>query len=262
MWVLMHNGVKCCMPRFFIDTRASVSDRLTLVGDDARHIALSLRMAKGQKVTVSGADGREYECELTDIKPDRVELAVLSEAVNESEPPCEVTLFVALPKGDKLDLIIQKATELGAGKIVPFVSERCVVRPDEASKEKKRARRRKIAEEAAKQCGRGRVPDVCHPMTYVDAIAEAARADVPLFLYEAEGTEPLLPVLRGGLKKGATVSVVIGSEGGFSPREATAARDAGMKLCGLGKRILRCETAPMYVLSAIAYESELNPDFK
>ncbi len=250
------------MPRFFSDAPVTEKGEIILVGDDARHIALSLRMAKGQSVTVCGNEGTEYECELTDIKPDRVVMRVISESENLTEPPCRVTLYVALPKGDKLDLIIQKATELGVSRIVPFVSERCVARPDEASKEKKRARRVRIAEEAAKQCGRGVIPDVTHPMTYADAITEASKADVPLFLYEADGTVPLLPVLRDGLGKGVTVSVVTGSEGGFSPKEAVCAREHGMKLCGLGKRILRCETAPMYVLSAIAYESELNPDFK
>ncbi len=250
------------MPRFFSDAPVGDSGEIFLSGDDARHIALSLRMAKGQNVTVSGRDGIEYECELTDIKPERVVLKVISASENRTEPPCRVTLYVALPKGDKLDLIIQKATELGVFRVVPFVSERCVVRPDEASKDKKRTRRLRIAEEAAKQCGRGVIPDVTHPMTYADAIAEAAKADVPLFLYEADGTVPLLPVLRGGLFRGAEVSVITGSEGGFSPREAEYAREQGMKLCGLGNRILRCETAPMYVLSAIAYESELNPDFE
>lgn len=250
------------MPRFFLDAPAPDSDELVLVGDDARHIALSLRMAKGQTVTVSGNDGMEYECELTDIKPERVLMKIVSSSENLTEMPCRVTLYVALPKGDKLDLIIQKATELGVHRIVPFSSERCVARPDEASKDKKRARRCRIAEEAAKQCGRGVIPDVAHPMTFSDAIAEAARADVPLFLYEGDGTEPLLPVLKNGLKPGATVSVVTGSEGGFSPKEAQLAKDAGMTLCGLGRRILRCETAPIYVLSAIAYETELNPDFK
>ncbi len=250
------------MPRFFLGAPVTDPNELVLVGDDARHIALSLRMAKGQTVIVSGNDGMEYECELTDIKPERVTLKVLSSSENITEMPCRVTLYVALPKGDKLDLIIQKATELGVYRIVPFVSERCVARPDEASKEKKRARRCRIAEEAAKQCGRGVIPDVAHPLSYADAVSEAARADVSLFLYEGDGTEPLLPVLKRGLKPGTAVSVMTGSEGGFSPKETERAKDAGMTLCGLGKRILRCETAPIYVLSAIAYETELNPDFK
>lgn len=250
------------MPRFFLNAPVTDPDCLELVGDDARHIALSLRMAKGQTVTVSGGDGMEYECELTDIKPERVCLKVLSASENLTEMPCRVTLYVALPKGDKLDLIIQKATELGVYRIVPFVSERCVVRPDEASKDKKRARRCRIAEEAAKQCGRGVIPDVAHPLPFADAISEAAGADVPLFLYEGDGTEPLLPVLRGSLGRGKSVSVVTGSEGGFSLKETEYAKERGMKLCGIGRRILRCETAPIYVLSAVAYETELNPDFK
>ncbi len=249
------------MPRFFVKVPNEAPKEITLTGDDARHIALSLRMAKGQTVTVSGNDGKEYLCELTDIKPECVKMSVLSTDENLTEPPCIVTLYVALPKGDKLDLIIQKATELGVSRIVPFVSERCVVRPDEASKEKKRARRLRIAEEAAKQCGRGAIPDVSHPISYAAAIIEAATADVPLFLYEGEGTVPLLPTLRDKLSRGSSISVVTGSEGGFTPKEAELAGESGMKLCGLGRRILRCETAPIYVLSAIAYETELNPNF-
>lgn len=249
------------MPRFFINTKAEKSDTVTLTGEDARHIALSLRMAKGDTVIVSGPDGVEYECVLLDIHPDTVTAEVVFERVNLTEPPCRVTLYVALPKGDKLDLIIQKATELGVSRIVPFSSERCVVKPDKDSADKKLQRRRRIAEEAAKQCGRGCIPEVAHPMRFADAVAEAAKADVPLFLYEGEGTVPLYPVLKAGLHPGATVSVMTGAEGGFSPSEVEAAVLAGMKSCGIGRRILRCETAPLYVLSAIAYESELNPDF-
>lgn len=249
------------MPRFFVNVSEADPKEFILVGDDARHIALSLRMANGQAVTLSGDNGVEYECELTDIKPDCVRMRVVTARENLTEPPCGITLYVALPKGDKLDLIIQKATELGACRIVPFVSERCVARPDEASKEKKRARRLRIAEEAAKQCGRGLIPDVTHPLSFADAVKDAARADVPLFLYEGEGTHPLLPVLRGRLSRGMTVSIVTGAEGGFSPKEVAVASESGMKLCGLGRRILRCETAPLYVLSAVAYETELNPEF-
>lgn len=249
------------MPRFFKDVPAGKTGTVTLVGEDARHIALSLRMAKGDTVTVSAPDGVEYECVLTDIHPDSVTAEIVSEKVNLTEPPCEVRLYVALPKGDKLDLIIQKATELGVARIIPFSSERCVVKPDAGSADKKLQRRQRIAEEAAKQCGRGRIPEVTHPMRFADAVKDAATADVPLFLYEGEGTEPLYPVLKEKLRRGAAVSVMTGAEGGFSPSEVAAAVSAGMKSCGIGRRILRCETAPLYVLSAVAYESELNPDF-
>ncbi len=249
------------MPRFFIDAKAQKSDTVTLVGEDARHIALSLRMAKGDAVTVSGPDGVEYECVLTDIHPESVVAEVVREKLNLTESPCEIRLYVGLPKGDKLDLIIQKATELGVAKIIPFSSERCVVKPDAGSADKKLQRRQRIAEEAAKQCGRGRIPEVVHPMRFADAVKDAAAADVPLFLYEGEGTESLYPVLKEKLRRGATVSVMTGAEGGFSPSEVEAAVSLGMKSCGIGRRILRCETAPLYVLSAVAYESELNPYF-
>lgn len=249
------------MPRFFADSPPSDTGEIVLFGENARHIALSLRMAKGDTVIVNGLSGEEYECVLTEIHPDRVAAEVTSVRTNLSEPPVELRLYVALPKGDKLDLIIQKATELGVSSVIPFVSERCVVRPDPKSEEKKLLRRQRIAEEAAKQCGRGIIPKVYPTKSYGAAIKEAAEADIPLFFYEKEGTEPLYPVLKEKLGRGRSISVVTGSEGGFSPREALAAESDGMIMCGLGRRILRCETAPIYVLSAIAYESELNPNF-
>lgn len=249
------------MPRFFIDFPATVDDVIVIEGEDARHIALSLRMAKGDAITVGGVDGMEYDCTLESIRPESVTARVISEKMNSSELPAKVKLYVALPKGDKLDLIIQKATELGAAEIIPFSSERCVVKPDVSGADKKLARRRRIAEEAAKQCGRGIIPEVRMPSRFDDAMQDAAAADVPLFLYEGDGTEPLYTVIKDKLRRGCTVSVVTGSEGGFSPREVERAKECGLIPCGLGSRILRCETAPLYVLSCLAYESELNPDF-
>ncbi len=249
------------MPRFFADHPPDENGNIVLSGDDARHIALSLRMAKGDTVTVNGLSGEEYECVLSDIKPDTVVANVVSTRENESEPPCEIRLYVAMPKGDKLDLIIQKATELGASVIIPFSSERCIAKSDPKSEEKKLPRRERIAAEAAKQCGRGKIPRVRAAVSYKDAVEEAAGADIPLFLYEKQGvTEPLYGVIHGKLSRGTVISVMTGAEGGFSVKEAEFAERAGMKMCGLGRRILRCETAPIYVLSAIAYESELNPE--
>lgn len=248
------------MPRFFTASPPSENGEIVLVGEDARHIALSLRMAKGDTVIVSG-DGEEYDCILTDIHPEKVTVQVTDRRKNLSEPPVELRLYVALPKGDKLDLVIQKATELGVSSVIPFVSERCVARPDPKSEEKKLSRRQRIAEEAAKQCGRGIIPKIYPTVSYASAVKEASGADLPLFCYEKEETAPLYPILKEKLRRGITVSVMTGAEGGFSSGEAEAATSAGMITCGLGRRILRCETAPLYVLSVVAYESELNPDF-
>lgn len=244
------------MPRFFVSTDPDDGGIIRVTGDDARHIALSLRSAVGESITAV-RDGTVYECEIASAHPDEVLLRVVTVCADGSEPPCRVTLFVANPKGDKLDVIVQKATELGAARIVPFLSERCVSRPEGGARDRKRARLEKIAAEAAKQCGRGAIPEVAEMTDFKSAVAEAARADAALFVYEKETGASLRDVISGKLSRGMTVSVMTGSEGGFSPAEAGLAIGAGMTACGLGKRILRCETAPLCVLSAILYETEL-----
>lgn len=244
------------MPRFFVDSPPDGDGIIEIAGDDARHIALSLRSPVGGSISVC-CGGVVYECELLSVRPERVSAHVVSSREDRSELPCAVSLFVANPKKDKLESVIQKATELGARRIVPFLSERCVSRPDPASGAHRRARWERIALEAAKQCGRGAVPEVADIVDMRSAVAEAAAADVALFVYEGEKQRSLKEAIAGRLERGVTVSVMTGPEGGFSPAEARAAESAGMIPCGLGERILRCETAPVYVLSAISYEAEL-----
>ncbi len=244
------------MPRFFTESPPGGDGVIEIAGDDARHIALSLRAPVGGKISVCH-DGVVYECELISVRPEHVSAKVISSFDDRSEPPCRISLYVANPKGDKLDGVIQKATELGACRIIPFLSERCISRPDPASREKRRVRSERIASEAAKQCGRGAVPEVAELTDINNATAEASRADIALFVYEKEKGKTLRDAIAGKLRRGMTVSVMTGPEGGFSPTEAAAAANAGMIPCGLGERILRCETAPLYVLSAISFESEL-----
>ena len=145
--------------------------------------------------------------------------------------------------------------ELGVTEIVPFVSSFCVKRPHEDKWQKQSARLARIAEEAAKQCKRGLIPTVAPLLDYEEMLARASAAELPLFCYEGEGTEPLPACLPPAPPH--SVSVVIGSEGGFSEKEAEAARERGMRLCGLGKRILRCETAPLFALSALSFQYEI-----
>ena len=168
----------------------------------------------------------------------------------------EITLFMGYPKGDKLETVIQKAVELGASTVIPFESSRCIKRPSSEKAEKQNARLTRIAEEAAKQCGRAKLPRVLQPLSYKDAIKEAKKSDLALFCYEGEGALSLKKALALGASA-KSVSVVVGSEGGFSPDEAEAARELGLTLVNLGPRILRCETAPSYALSAISYFFEL-----
>ena len=251
------------MPRFFVRREQINGDTVCIFGDDAHHLSRSLRMAVGEHITVCDMQKCEYTCELTAFLSDHVEARVLSVTASDTEPPYEATVFQALPKGDKLDSIIQKAVECGASRIVTFESERCVVRAKEGNEEKKVERRNRIALEAAKQSGRSILPDVLPTVSFSKALGEAKNADIPLFCYEGDGTEPLPATLRAireklGKKVNPSVSLMIGSEGGFSLKEAEAARAAGMYPVGLGKRILRTETAASFVLACLVYEFELS----
>jgi 16S rRNA (uracil1498-N3)-methyltransferase len=249
------------MPRFFVRKDQIADGFVTLMGDDAHHVSRSLRMAVGERITVCDMQKFEYECELTEFLPDCVRARVLQTTHCDTEPPYRAMLFQALPKGDKLDSVIQKAVECGVSEITTFESERCIVRAKDGAEEKKVERRRRIALEAAKQCGRGIVPKVHATVSFREAIKQASAADIPLFCYEGDGTESLASVLRSyeHITNGElpTVSIVIGSEGGFSGAEAEAAVAAGMRPIGLGKRILRTETAAAFVLACLVYELEL-----
>lgn len=254
------------MPRFFVPAeqivKTSAGRRVIITGEDAHHISRSLRMAAGETVVVCPAEGDncgqvEYTCLLDRFTGDTVEAQVQAEAPCSGEPPYVARLFVALSKADKLETVIQKAVECGAAEIIPFVSSRCIVRPGDGE-EKKLTRRQRIALEAAKQCGRGRVPRVTLPFSYSAMLHEAAAADLPLFFYEGE-TNCSLPALLAGRSRapGGSISLVVGAEGGFSAEEAEAARAAGLCPVGLGARILRCETAPVFALACLSYALEL-----
>ena len=248
------------MPRFFVTSTQIEGDTVTVLGEDAHHISRSLRLAAGEQITVCDMSRTEYLCELTDFLPDRVLARILSKSPSNTEPPLRVTLYQALPKGDKLDTVIQKAVECGVSCIVPFESERCVVRMKADSEERKTERRRRIAVEAAKQCGRGVIPEVLETVSFDRALAMAKEADVVLFCYEGDGTEPLGRILSevfDSTDKAHSIAVIVGSEGGFSIDEAERARQAGARMTGLGKRILRTETAPVFVLSCICCAAEL-----
>ncbi len=244
------------MPRFFVPSEGFDGNFVSVTGDDAFHMARSLRMAVGDTVTVCDMHGQEHLCRLESLRDDLCRLRVLSSTPVQTEPPIDVTLYMGYPKGDKLELVIQKAVELGVFEIVPFFSERCVKQPRAEREQKQNARQCRIAEEAAKQCGRGRIPRVLLPVSFSEVLACAKDYDAVLFCYEGDGTKTLREVLSKH-REAKRLAVVIGSEGGFSASEAQAAASAGCHLVGLGKRILRCETAPLCVLSGICYEFEM-----
>ena len=244
------------MPAFFTAKELISDEVLFIKGDDAFHIARSLRMAVGDPITVSDGEGTEYSCELSRIRDDECECKILSSVKSLAESPVEVTLFMAYPKGDKLETVVQKAVELGAVRIVPFESSRCIKRPKAEKADKQTERLSRIAKEAAKQCGRARIPEVSAPIGFEGMLRDASSADLGILCYEGE-RERSLKALLTETGNVATVSVVVGSEGGFSEDEAAKMREAGLKSITLGRRILRCETAPTYVLSAISYHFEL-----
>ncbi len=248
------------MPRFFvseenIDEEGRVA---SVLGEDAFHIARSLRMAVGDPITVCDGKGRDYECTLTKIRDNEVTAQIVSDRDCPAEPPYKATVYQALVKGDRLDTVIQKSVEFGACEIAPFESSRCIVRLKNEKEGAKSARRRRIALEAAKQCGRGIIPEVKDPIAYKSMLGEAAKSDLAIFCYEKEG-ERMLGAALEGLKNDPpkTVSVIVGPEGGFSPEEAEAAEKAGLCVFGLGKRILRTESAAAFVLACLSSEFEL-----
>lgn len=248
------------MPRFFVPSENINDCRIRITGGDAAHIMRSLRMSKGEKITVCDMHSTEYECEISDFEENSVLLDVISSSLGNTEPPYRVTLYQALPKSDKMDFIVQKAVETGVYEIVPFISERCISRPDAKSAKTKSERWNKIALEAAKQCGRGIIPAVRPICTYKQAIDTAGKAEIPILFYEGDGVRSLKEVLGGtacSKESPVGISIVIGAEGGFSLAEVKEAVDAGLIPTGLGARILRCETAPIVALGALSYALEL-----
>lgn len=247
------------MPRFFVTSQQIEDGVVTLTGDDARHISRALRMAVGDRITVCDMARTEYECELFAFLPDQVKARVLSSNESATESPVHITLYQALPKGDKLDSVIQKAVECGVSCIVPFESERCVVRAKPEAEAHKTERRLRIAHEAAKQCGRGILPEVLPTVRFEEMLKSAGEADTVLFCYEGDGTLPIGRLLRAQhIQKGSKLAIVIGSEGGFSLAEAEKAAQNGFLMTGLGARILRTETASGFVLACISCILELD----
>ena len=244
------------MPRFFVTNTQISNGTVTVTGADAHHISRALRMAVGDIITVADSRQIEYECRLVKFLEDAVIAEILSEKAQDTESPVRVTLYQALPKGDKLDTVIQKAVECGAVRVVPFESERCVVRVKPEAEARKTERRARIALEAAKQCGRGIIPEVLPTVSFDEMLESAAKAELPLFCFEGEGTVPIGQILLAnrGVRE---IAVIVGSEGGFSLAEAEKAKEKGLLPTGLGKRILRTETAPLFALSCISCLFEL-----
>lgn len=245
------------MPRFFIRQNQIENDLIHIVGEDAHHIARSLRMAQGEKIEVVDMQSNLYNCTLVEFIQDKEVVAKIdSQEKCDTEPSHKITLYQALPKSDKMETIIQKSVECGVFEIVPFNSERCIAKLDKKDSDKKIARWQKIAEGASKQSGRGLIPQVKEVLSFAQMIEDAKKKDLVLFCYEAENGETIKNALSQ-VKPTDTIALIVGSEGGFSIKEAEQIKQNGIKSVGLGKRILRCETAPAFALACIMYETEL-----
>lgn len=239
------------MTRFFVSPEEMGESFLVLTGENAAH-AKVLRLKAGDMVTVCDGQGRECNCTVSDVSPGQVSLVAHHWGNSQGEAVVPVRIFMAFPKADKLEHVIQKATELGAYEIVAFPSARCVSRPDEKSLKKKLERWQKIAASAAEQSGRGRIPQVLVLDSFHAALTRASKADKALMFYENEQAVTLKMALDGEYQ---TVSLLTGPEGGLEEKEVRQAREAGLQVCTLGKRILRCETAPLCALSAVMYDA-------
>jgi 16S rRNA (uracil1498-N3)-methyltransferase len=205
----------------------------------------------GEQVLVCDGEGSEAVCTVSDVAAGQIGLEVNTRRESQTEAAVRVSVYLAFPKADKLEHVIQKATELGAYEIVAFPSGRCVSRPDDKSLKKKVERWQKIAVSAAEQCGRGRIPKVLVLGSYAEALKRAGESEMAILFYENEKATTLRMALESGNYK--TVSILSGPEGGLEDREVEQAKAAGLRICTLGSRILRCETAPLCALSAIMY---------
>lgn len=245
------------MYQFFVEPSQIQGNRVVITGKDFNHIKNVLRMKTGEELAVSnGTDGKEYRCGIEEFTEDEVICTLRFVKEDALELPAKVYLFQGLPKADKMELIIQKAVELGVYQVIPVSCKRAVVKLDEKKAKSKIARWQGIAEAAAKQSKRGIIPEVKDVMTMKQAIAYSRQCQVKLIPYElAEGMEKTKEIISS-LKPGEDVAIFIGPEGGFEEAEVQAAMESGIVPITLGKRILRTETAGMTVLSWIMYQLE------
>lgn len=236
---------------WFFTQQNITGDKYTLTGENARHISKVLRMRTGEELTLVTPDRIQCECKISSLDGGGVTVDIISQKPCENEPDVFVTLYQALPKGDKMDFIVQKCTELGISRIVPMISARCVSRPDKKSLAKKCERWQKIALQAAMQSRRGIIPEVCHCVSFADAAELTKHNEKTVFFYEMGG-ESVKNILTD---KPKTIGMFIGSEGGFEQSEVDLVTGSGGCAATLGKRILRAETAPLAALSIIMYQT-------
>ncbi|WP_246940493.1 16S rRNA (uracil(1498)-N(3))-methyltransferase [Bacillus pinisoli] len=248
------------MQRYFVPSDQFTEHQVTILGDDAHHIQRVMRMNENDKVLCCNDQGQVCLCEITEFTNEGICLTIVEWLKESKELPIQVTIASGLPKGDKLELIIQKATELGAFKFVPFNAARSIVKWDEKKGDKKVERWQKIAKEAAEQSHRNIVPTISKPSSIEELIKISERYDVKVVAFEEEakqGEQTQFAKMMNEMQPGSSLITVYGPEGGLTDKEVNQLKQHGFISCGLGPRILRAETAPLYVLSAISYHFEL-----
>ncbi|WP_069649306.1 16S rRNA (uracil(1498)-N(3))-methyltransferase [Caloranaerobacter ferrireducens] len=241
------------MHKFFVDKKDIVENKIIIKGEDVKHIKNVLRLDIGEIINVSNCEGEEYLAEITEIEKDYVVAVIKEEFESKSEPPIQIILYQGLPKSSKMDLIIQKATELGVVEIVPLITKRTVVKVEGEKKELKKLERwKRIAKEASKQCKRGIIPVVNKIMTFNEMINRLKDEEFILVPYENELKIGLKDILRT-YKKGK-INIIIGPEGGFEEEEIEKLKGINSHIISLGPRILRTETAGFTTISVVMYE--------
>lgn len=246
------------MQRFFAEPHQidEAAHQIHITGTDVKHIVHVLRMKPGDELWISDGEKKEYHCRIETADEDEVCLHILYAQEPDYELPNKLYLFQGLPKSDKMELIIQKAVELGAFEIIPVETKRCVVRLDGKKAAKKVERWQQIAESAAKQSKRMRVPSIHSVMTYREALAYAGALDICLIPYELATGMAETKEIISRIRPGQSVGIFIGPEGGFEEAEVEAAIKAGASPITLGRRILRTETAGLAILSILMFQLE------
>lgn len=242
------------MYQFFVAPGQIQGTEAIITGSDVNHIRNVLRMKVGEKVRISDNEGNDFYCEVAQIGKEEVSLSVLERA-EDTEPSLKITLFQGLPKGDKMEQVVQKSVELGVSEIIPVAMKNCVVKLDEKRARAKQARWQAIAESAAKQSKRSMIPRVGEVMSFADAATYAKKLDVRILPYENQRGLAHTREVFGRIPKGVSVGIFIGPEGGYDSSEIALAKD-DMEMVSLGNRILRTETAGLCALSMLLYEVE------
>ena len=244
------------MHHFFVTPDQVQKETILIEGQDVNHMKNVLRMKIGEQVEISDGNNKKYLCEVESYEEEGAVLHIIEEMEADTELSSKLYLFQGLPKSDKMELIVQKAVELGAYEIIPVSTKRAVVKLDAKKAAKKVERWNSISESAAKQAGRSLIPEVTEVLTFTQALEKAKELDVVLIPYElAEGMDEAKQIIRS-IEKGQSVGIFIGPEGGFERAEVEQAMEAGAKSITLGRRILRTETAGLAILSVLMFELE------